>query len=101
MYQRTPKGDELRSAFDRLKHKREDELEQMRIAKFGPLRNADRTARKKLGREIDEEKTHREKVMAECDAWSLDKARTIFYGAAEAEGRNPWHADVSNTMFWM
>ena len=102
MYQHTPNnGVAFRYKFNQLKYDEEDKLEQIRINKFGRLRNADHTLRKRGHKEIEMEKEHREQVMAKCDKWSLEKAREIFYGGPEAEGKNPWNANIIDTMFWM
>jgi eukaryotic translation initiation factor 2C len=102
LYQRTDRGAALHTQFKEFKWDEEDAREAVRVREFGNLRNDDGSARRKTEMEVKMEETHRKEVEELCDQWALGKARRDWYGDEnEPVGQNPWHQNISKTMFWM
>ena len=98
---RTSNGEARRSQLETDKHKREDELSKVRIQKFGAERHANGRKRPKTLGELEMESEDKKKVEDECKEWVMKQAKKEMYGGENAPGRNPWHADIRKTMFWM
>lgn len=95
----TPHGRNLRQQLRICKHEQEDLAAERRIAKYGPMRNADKTRRTKTTPEQLQELEDRNAVEEACHCDTMDKARFAFY--TNGPDKNPWHSRVADTMFWM
>lgn len=95
----TPESQTRRNKVRQLKHDEEKARAAVRRNRFGNRLNADGTKRVKKQGEEEQEKRDREEVDKLLKESTMKEARKEFY--LNGEDKNPWHKNVSGTMFWM
>ena len=81
----------------------ENALRRERFKLWGPSikkgSNGKWTRREKTSLELEQEQLDRALVDKECERWSWELVAKNFY--VHGMGKNPWHPNITKTMFWM
>ncbi|KAK7186103.1 piwi domain-containing protein [Paraphaeosphaeria sporulosa] len=97
-----PKQTPIRDDFDEFKRDHERKLKAAREKDFPPPAISKRKLKARQSKDKDlvaREEVDRKKVQKVCDEYIMKKARDEF--KRYNKGGNPWHSNISKTMFWM
>jgi eukaryotic translation initiation factor 2C len=99
-----PKRTPVRDEFDAFQAKLEKEIKTAREKDF-PAATKGGSQQRRKGRQPKEpklaarEEADKKKLQEKCDEHVMEKAREEF--EKYRKGGNPWHPNISKTMFWM
>jgi eukaryotic translation initiation factor 2C len=100
----TENGKPRRNEQKALKRQKESELKEKRVRVYGALRDPQTGQKRAKGeQEKSQEKLDRETAFEVAKKFAMDQAKEVFsqYKMNDPTWENPWHRNVSKTMFWM